>query len=98
MTKWKSFDITRVRNLFRQSLLNETDKNIGHCLEVLRKAVICNPDLTPYSYFMTGGENSHISVSPVVTRQCVDWDYLQQFLAPRRVKGRDLMLNTGPSS
>lgn len=68
----------------------------GHCLEVLRTALLCQPDLNPHSYGKGLGERLDIKVSGKGTRKCVDWDALRKLLAQRRVSGKMLMLDTGP--
>jgi hypothetical protein len=74
----------------------EFNRNKGHCLEVLRTTLLCYPDLNLYPYLRSMGKELQISVSAEVTRKCVDWEALQKVLALREVKGKSLMVHTGP--
>jgi len=79
--------------------MNMHQQHTRHCLEVLRTALLCNPDLNLYPY-TRGRENQPvIGISAKVTRKCTNWAALQKVLAPREVKGNNvLMLDTGPFS
>ncbi|KAF2731973.1 hypothetical protein EJ04DRAFT_566434 [Polyplosphaeria fusca] len=67
-----------------------------HCLEALRSSVMCYPDLNPHPFYWSGMKYHDITVSAKVTRQCVDWDVMQERLEPRNFKDTELMRGTGP--
>ena len=62
-----------------------------HCLEAVRSSLVCYPDLNPQPYFWSGRDWHDVTVSAKVTRQCVDWEALQESLVPRDFKGTMLI-------
>ncbi|PQE31302.1 Tat pathway signal sequence protein [Rutstroemia sp. NJR-2017a WRK4] len=67
-----------------------------HCLESIRTSVQCYLDLNPHPYFRSKNKYHPVTVSSKVTRQCTDWQALQQILESRNFQSEKLMANTGP--
>ncbi|PVH97401.1 hypothetical protein DM02DRAFT_674158 [Periconia macrospinosa] len=71
---------------------NKTEEDLAwieghtlHCLETLRKSVMCFPDLNLSPYYMDPGEPHHPThISTWGVKQCVDYDMLNRGLDGRR--------------
>ncbi|KAL9131627.1 MAG: hypothetical protein Q9217_000515 [Psora testacea] len=56
-----------------------------HCLEAIRTSIMCHPDLTPHPLRWAQNTPHHpLVANPNIVRECVDWDYLHEFVKPRR--------------
>ncbi|EPE25360.1 hypothetical protein GLAREA_01272 [Glarea lozoyensis ATCC 20868] len=55
-----------------------------HCLEVLRRSVLCNPDLTLHAIHWQTEEKLGMTLRPESTRQCVDFQAIYDFSMTRR--------------
>ena len=64
---------------------------IVHCLEVLRTSLMCNPDLTPFPYYWSGRQWHDITVASNTSRECIDWDALQESIVPRKYDPKELI-------
>lgn len=62
-----------------------------HCFESIRTSMTCYPDLNPYPYFWSGNPLHDASVNTSITRTCVDWEALQETLAPRNYHNADMI-------
>lgn len=61
--------------------------------------MLCNPDLNLYPYTRGGEGQPVISVDAAITRECINWEALQEVLRPREATGKHVfMLDTGPFS
>ncbi|KAI4116253.1 MAG: hypothetical protein LQ345_003297 [Seirophora villosa] len=56
-----------------------------HCLEAVRTSIMCHPDLTPHPLRWAKSLPNHpLVANPNVERECVDWDYLHEFVKTRK--------------
>ena len=59
--------------------------SIDHCLEAVRTSIMCHPDLTPHPLQWAENMPNHpLVANPNVVRECVDWDYLHEFMKTRK--------------
>ncbi|CAF9943613.1 MAG: hypothetical protein ALECFALPRED_000758 [Alectoria fallacina] len=80
-------------NATAEILANNRNHDL-HCFEALRSSLVCYPDLNPHPYYWSGREWHDVTVSSKVTRQCVDWEALQESLVPRDFRGTELIRET----
>ena len=66
-----------------------------HCLEAIRTSLTCYPDLNLHSYYWTGRKTHDLTVDARVSRQCVDWDRLQESLSSRDFSNEDIIRDDG---
>ncbi|KAF2753530.1 hypothetical protein EJ05DRAFT_220965 [Pseudovirgaria hyperparasitica] len=60
-------------------------EHTGHCLESLRKSLMCNPDLSMLPHYANLNNKFHpINAGSWNVRECVDWDAFQEAVATRR--------------
>ena len=66
--------------------------HIDHCLETIRLSVMCVPDLTPLELFWESqeGRTWEVAAKSDSRRECVKWDPLNQWMAPRHYNLNDL--------
>ncbi|MCJ1333512.1 hypothetical protein MMC10_010212 [Thelotrema lepadinum] len=55
-----------------------------HCLEVLRRSVMCHPDLSVNTYYPSDNPQHAINVGMGERRECVNWDLLETATNPRK--------------
>ncbi|KAL9058054.1 MAG: hypothetical protein Q9206_002082 [Seirophora lacunosa] len=56
-----------------------------HCLEAVRTSIMCHPDLTPHLLRWAKSLPNHpLVANPNVERECVDWDYLHEFVKTKK--------------
>ena len=74
-----------------------TNRQLDHCIELLRQSVMCNPDttLTTFSW-------SHTKPKPVLNigsfeRQCVDWEAFMAGILPRVVDSDEVDALVNPN-
>lgn len=62
-----------------------TDFVADHCLEAVRTSIMCHPDLTPHLLRWAKSLPNHpLVANPNVERECVDWDYLHEFVKTKK--------------
>ena len=66
-----------------------------HCLEAIRTSLTCYPDLNLHSYYWSGRKTHDLTVDARVTRQCIDWDRLQESLSSRDFSNEDIIRDDG---
>ncbi|KAK4655124.1 hypothetical protein QC762_404494 [Podospora pseudocomata] len=62
-----------------------------HCLEVLRKGIMCNADTTINTYLWQRDSHGKLMIKGNRTgpRKCTDWDKLQEWAEDRTIYGSD---------
>lgn len=65
--------------------------DLVHCLEAIRTSLMCYPDLNLHAYYWSGGQMQDLAADARVTRQCVDWESLQDSLSPRDFLNKDMI-------
>lgn len=68
----------------------------AHCLESLRTSMLCHPDLTTNRFYWSDRPWHDLSVRPDVTRECMDWSMLEEFMKDRRYDPREIVKAHGP--
>ena len=63
-----------------------------HCLEVMRRSVLCNPDLTPYEIFWKDSRKTGMTLRAGAQRKCIDFNAIKNF-AKSRTFSRDEILD-----
>ena len=65
---------------------------VDHCLETIRLSVMCVPDLTPLELFWESqeGRTWEVAAKSDSRRECVKWDPLDKWMAPRHYNLNDL--------
>ncbi|KAK4195845.1 hypothetical protein QBC40DRAFT_314971 [Triangularia verruculosa] len=63
----------------------------NHCLEVLRKGIMCNADTTINTYYWHEDSTGKMMIKGDRTgpRKCTDWDHLQAWAEDRTIYGGD---------
>ncbi|OCL07609.1 hypothetical protein AOQ84DRAFT_294757, partial [Glonium stellatum] len=56
-----------------------------HCIEMLRQAVMCNPDTSFTTFVWTHSDPKPVLDVRRFERQCVDWEYFMERVTPRVV-------------
>jgi len=74
-----------------QQVIDHNRHHNLHCLEAIRTSLMCYPDLNLYAYYWSGRQTHDLTVDTRVTRQCVDWDALQDSLSPRDFLNKDMI-------
>lgn len=64
-----------------------------HCLEVLRRSVLCQPDLTLHSIHWQDEQKRGMDLEPDSTRECVDFSAIYDFSMTRRFP-RDMIVGS----
>ena len=67
------------RKIFARGKLTTAD----HCLEVLRRSVLCQPDLTLQAIHWQDEEKTGMDLEPQSPRECVDFSAIDEFSATR---------------
>ena len=57
---------------------------VDHCLEVLRRSILCKPDLTLHAIHWQTEEKLGMTLQPESTRECVDFSALYDFAMTRK--------------
>lgn len=70
-------------------------EHTGHCLEALRTSMLCHPDLTPNRFYWSDRPWHDLSVAPDVTRECIDWSAIENFISNRRYESKNAVKNHG---
>lgn len=65
-------------------------EHAGHCLESLRQAVMCTPNLTPYAVLWEDERRTQIKLNASAKQTCVDWEALVRWEETRAYDLNDL--------
>ena len=67
-----------------------------HCLETIRLSVMCVPDLTPLELYWQSqrGRKWEVAARSDSQRECVKWEPLNEWMAPRHYNLNDLALGS----
>lgn len=63
-----------------------------HCLDALRKSVMCNSDTSLRTFAWSEGENPHVLGRSSPIRECVDWGKLHDYMEDRAVPYGPLLI------
>ena len=76
----------------QRSRLTVLPLTIDHCLETIRLSVMCVPDLTPLELYWESqeGRKWEVAAKSDSQRECVKWDLLNEWMAPRHYNLNDL--------
>lgn len=77
---------------------NSTDQNIAHCVDAIRRSLMCKADVATYTAYWIGNQDAAISkvIRSNSDSMCVNWEAVDAWSRKRMVPAGKYKVRPGP--